>query len=96
VSGYEIVQNATTHAIVNQQTGLIDLSVSCPADKSVIGGGATADVQPKFDNQGAFGAVQKSEPENNTTWAATAGWVNSTTTGQSITLSVKAVCAVVG
>ena len=99
VSGYQIVQNSRTIPLddSSRAVGSVDLSVSCPAGKSVLSGGASVVADPHTYLDFAF--LKRSDLVDASTWGATADW-NEQAFGniadpKTLTLTVHAICATV-
>jgi hypothetical protein len=101
ISGYEAVHDSKTVNVNNSAVsfGSVDVSVACPAGKSILTGGATIDEHPQ--STADFAWLARSAPVG-TSWAATAYWSQSAVGGtpdripRTMTLTVDAICAVVG
>ena len=100
VSGYVIVQDSKTVPVnnANATSGSVDASVSCPAGKFILSGGAAINSLPHDVSDFAF--LERSEPVGTSSWAATAEWNHTELAGpgqapQLLTLTVHAICATV-
>ncbi len=101
ISGYEAVHDSKTVNVNNSAVsfGSLDVSVPCPAGKSILTGGATIDERPQ--STADFAWLGRSAPVG-ASWAATAYWSQSAVGGtpdripRTMTLTVDAVCAAVG
>ena len=96
-----IVQDSKTVPVntAGVSTGSVDVSVACPAGKSILSGGAAITSLPHDASDFAF--LERSEPVGASTWAATAQWNHTAIGGpavepQTLTLTVHAICAIVG